>query len=178
MNKDVTRQGAAVGGKGSWASPAHPFGHSDRVVATHRSSPPSRARCPARFHPQAPLPTLRPFWGMGPPSGDGPCTPRGLCPGVPAPKTWSGRPLPLLEVQLHPTLAFQAPPAPSPPSPPASATLGALVISSSSGLCSQPPPDRLTSVPPSTRQLLKGSCPQTTHRPLQATRAPHIGLLK
>lgn len=110
--------------------------------------------------------------------GDGPCTPKGLCAGVPAPKTWSGRPLPLLEVQLHPTLAFQAPPGPSPPSPPASTTLGALVISSSSGLCSQPPPDRLTSVPPSTRQLLKGSCPQTTHRPLQATRAPHIGLLR
>ena len=67
MNKDVTRQGAAVGGKGSWASPAHPFGHSDRVVATHPASPLSRARGPARLHPQGPLPTLHPFWN--PPRG-------------------------------------------------------------------------------------------------------------
>lgn len=69
MNKDITRQGAAVGGKGSWASPAHPFGHSGRLVAAHPASPPSRVRGPAPSRPQAPLPTLHllePSQGMGP----------------------------------------------------------------------------------------------------------------
>ena len=66
MNKDITRQGEAVGGKGSWASPAHPFGHSGCIVAAHPALPPSRARGPARSRPQAPLPRYT-FWN--PPRG-------------------------------------------------------------------------------------------------------------